>query len=106
MMKKKIFLAGLTLLLLFAAGCADEGPHYAGNESSAGPNTEPALPPPAPEGMLLGGTYVSALGEPCYEAYSTPPQGAQPQAYCLRQGQWSLAPQIFMTVPASPLTHE
>lgn len=51
--------------------------------------------------MRLGHSYVSALNEPCYEAYPVYGGGSQPQAYCQRAGSWMLLPNIYMTVPHS-----
>jgi hypothetical protein len=46
--------------------------------------------------MRLGTFYVSALNEPCYEAFAADGSSARPRAYCQRAGSWELLPDIYM----------
>ena len=90
---KKLCLLGVLALFLLP-GCSDSPQavsELAASNLSAGPA--------APAGMRLGARYISALNEPCYEAYPESIAVSRPQAYCLRGDNWTLLPQIYLTVP-------
>ncbi len=107
MKKTALYLGGACLLCLFS-GCAPAGQ---GTGYSAGNPTErPArlsgfdqsgAAQNLPRGMSLGAPYVSALGEPCYEALPENAPAGAGQAVCLRQKEWELLPPIYMTMPAA-----
>ena len=105
-MKNAVLVAGIVISLLFVTGCADTGGQYTRGEISSGLQEGGAVAPSSPPaGIRLGSAYFSALGEPCYEAYPANGPDGQPRAYCMQQGQWTLLPQIYMSVPtARPLS--
>lgn len=100
---RTILLCALCLLLLAAlCSCQLKRTRSAGkNEPTAPPEEMSFASVAPPQGMRLGPSYVSALGEACFEAYPEYGGTSQAQAYCRRDGQWTLLPDIFMHPPHS-----
>ena len=51
--------------------------------------------------MRLGASYISALGEDCYEVIAEQAPAPPGRALCLRQRGWELLPSIYMDIPAA-----
>lgn len=85
-------------LVCLLAGCVARRPAVSHNSDPQTVQIE-ALSS-APAGMRLGAAYISALNEPCYEAFVENSPSTLPQAYCQRKGVWTLLPCIYMSVPA------
>ncbi|MDL2267359.1 hypothetical protein LJC46_05155 [Desulfovibrio sp. OttesenSCG-928-G15] len=90
------------IALLLASGCVAKRVKRGGEQSPDKVVEELSFSAATPpEGMRLGQSYVSALNEPCYEAFPVYGATPQPQAYCQRAGGWTLLPNMYMTVPHS-----
>lgn len=90
----------LCCCLSLAAGCATGGAERPrGSGARPASDQAPQSDPVPPAGMRLGARYMSGLNEPCYELYPVDGALAQPQALCLRNGNWETFPAIFMHVP-------
>ena len=99
------FLLALILISLIS-GCVTGGyvsPRTSVNGDTVGEPNRPEPMPPA--GMRLGAQYVSGLNEPCYELYPADGALAQPQALCMRKGNWEVVPAIFMIVPSGAVSY-
>jgi hypothetical protein len=99
-MKKLIIMLLVSVFLLFSYGCANKTQRMPGSYAAKETKNMQALPLPTPPAEIrLGNSYISALGEQCYEAYLSGSPTSQVQAYCHQDEGWVLLPQIYTGVP-------
>jgi hypothetical protein len=88
-------------LCLSVAGCTTTG--MSGNTAEA---LAPDPPASVPAGFRLGEVYFSALGEQCRETFPENDSSRGPGALCLRNGAWERVPDIFLSVPTTPVLNQ
>ena len=88
----------LLCLLCLVSGCIAA---RRGSPPLPAEQQEDGAPQSVPPGMRLGASYISALGESCYEVLAGQAPAPGGRALCLRQRGWELLPPIYMDMPTA-----